>query len=383
MRFSPSPADFSVEEVPLALPSGSGAHLWLEIEKRLLSTPEALRRIAARLGVSAAGIGHAGLKDAHARTTQWISIAGAFDDAPVRAGDERIRVLRAARHGAKLALGALLGNRFRLVLRDVTPEEALRLSGALDRLARDGCPNFFGAQRFGIRGLGAAIGKAILVGEPRLALDWLLGCPRPVEGERLRQARARYERGDLPGALRGFPESFAPERAALHALLSGAPPAGALAEVPFKARELYLSAYQSELFNRLLCERVAAGTVGTIEPGDAVARDYGDPAPAGPLFGWAVERAGGAPGAREEALLRAEGISLETFRRTDGLDLRGARKPYRFPVRDLAREAEPDGPGTLALRFFLPPGCYATTVVDELIRGGPGTPPPDLPARQI
>lgn len=386
MRFSPSPDDFEVEEVPLAPPAGAGPHLSLLVEKRGIATPEAIRRLADRLGTSAAAVGHAGLKDAHARTTQRLSVAWP-EGAPLpdlaALGDDRLRVLAAERDARKLALGALAGNRFVLRFRDVSPEDEARARAALARFAADGVPNFFGAQRFGIRGNSGAIGRAILVGEARLALDLLLGCPRAWEGERLRAARARYERQDLAGALRGFPPSFEPERRALEALLAGARPAAAIEAMPWKAREVYLSAYQAELFNRLLAARVAAGTYVAIEPGDATVEVApGVLSPAGPLYGYDMPHASGEPGAREARLLAAEGIGWETWRRPAGLALRGVRRAYRFELRELSIEsgteaATPGNAGTLTVRFFLPPGSYATTVADRI----DATRPPGLPGR--
>ncbi|HVY62218.1 MAG TPA: tRNA pseudouridine(13) synthase TruD, partial [Planctomycetota bacterium] len=147
--------DFEVEEIPLGPPPGEGPHLWFELEKRGLSTLEAARRIAARLGRSAADVGHAGLKDAHARTTQWLSLEGLAEADLARAVEgEPMRVLRSGRAPAKLALGALAGNRFRVRLRDVSPDDERQARARLERFAREGVPNFFGAQRFGIRGLG-------------------------------------------------------------------------------------------------------------------------------------------------------------------------------------------------------------------------------------
>jgi len=400
MRFRPSESDFEVEEVPLpGAPSsdeGDAPHTWVFIEKRGLSTLEAARQICARLGRSAADVGHAGLKDAHAVTRQWISLEKLGRHERGRIDDEQVRALAFAGAPRKIALGELLENRFRVRLRDVTPEDGAKVHQGLARMARDGVPNFFGRQRFGIRGLGPAIGKAILLEQPTLALDWLLGAPRPVEGQRLRDARMRYERSDYDGALRTFPESFEPERRALEALARGASPRQALEAVPWKTREVYLSAYQSELFNRLLRERVEAGTVGRVLAGDVVldaapggatgppqpriARDAALEAeaarafrvsPAGPLVGHAVLRAEAEPGRAEARLLASEKITWQSFLAPKGLALRGARRAYRFEVRRpevLEEKASEEGApaGTLLLTFALPPGCYATTLVEEL-----------------
>src|SRR6516225_2932119 len=69
-----TPEDFLVEEVPLYLPCGEGEHTYVTIEKRGLTTLEAVRRISRALGVPDREIGYAGMKDAVGVTRQTVSI---------------------------------------------------------------------------------------------------------------------------------------------------------------------------------------------------------------------------------------------------------------------------------------------------------------------
>ena len=69
-----SPEDFLVEEIPSYLPCGTGEHCYLTIEKRGITTLEAISRIAAALKVPERDIGYAGMKDAVGVTRQTISI---------------------------------------------------------------------------------------------------------------------------------------------------------------------------------------------------------------------------------------------------------------------------------------------------------------------
>ena len=50
------PEDFFVEEIPLYLPSGEGQHVYVEIEKRGLSTHAAINKIARELKISSSVI---------------------------------------------------------------------------------------------------------------------------------------------------------------------------------------------------------------------------------------------------------------------------------------------------------------------------------------
>src|SRR5690606_8089881 len=144
-----APEDFFVEEVDGFQPSGSGEHLLLTVEKRGLNTAEAARRIARWAGVAEQGVGYAGLKDRHAVTRQRFSVHLPGREAPALAAleGEGLRVLGQARHARKLPRGALAGNRFVLVLRQVRGEKAA-VDARLDQVAEQGVPNWFGAQRF-------------------------------------------------------------------------------------------------------------------------------------------------------------------------------------------------------------------------------------------
>src|SRR5262245_13669139 len=70
LTFTPSPDHFLVEELPAYAPSGEGAHTFVWLEKRGLTTFDAIARFAATFGVAARDIGYAGLKDKQATTRQ-------------------------------------------------------------------------------------------------------------------------------------------------------------------------------------------------------------------------------------------------------------------------------------------------------------------------
>ncbi len=62
----------------------------------------------------------------------------------------RAAVLEYARHKRKLRLGALKGNQFTLILREISDRQEVETR--LQAIAERGVPNYFGAQRFGIGG---------------------------------------------------------------------------------------------------------------------------------------------------------------------------------------------------------------------------------------
>jgi tRNA pseudouridine13 synthase len=167
-----APEDFVVDEIPAYEPSGEGPHLLIHFRKRNLTTDEAVRTFAGALRVERRDIGVAGLKDKQAVTTQWISVpyaAGMEDKLLALRGE--IEVLRSGRHGNKLKTGHLKGNVFTIVVRDVDPSEIEDARAALDRIAREGVANAFGAQRFGRGGDTHEQARAWLTGRARAPAD--------------------------------------------------------------------------------------------------------------------------------------------------------------------------------------------------------------------
>lgn len=250
---------------------------------------------------------------------QFFSLPARTEGALAAFAMEGVTVLSRTRHGNKLRSGHLRGNRFELRLRSV--KEPAALAAKLEALRTRGVPNYFGEQRFGRADDNAEKGKRLLLGER------------------------------LPGRLSGF------------------------------HRKLFLSAYQSELFNQLLAERIEARTFATALKGDVMKkRETGglfvceapevdqarvesfEVSPAGPMFGPKMTEAADAVGARELALLEAEGVGLEHFQRQRG-EGEGTRRAYRL----LLEEARCDRDGEdVVLAFALPKGSYATVVLAEL-----------------
>jgi tRNA pseudouridine13 synthase len=161
--------DFIVTELPQQLPSGAGEHIWLDIEKNGANTAFVAQQLAEAAGVKEWDVGYAGLKDRYAITRQWFSIYFPKGETPdlTQLQHPEFKVLSQSRHVKKLRPGDLLGNRFRIVLREVTgSREAIEAN--LKAVAAQGVPNYFGAQRFGFDGGNVEQGRAMLAREIRV-----------------------------------------------------------------------------------------------------------------------------------------------------------------------------------------------------------------------
>ncbi len=324
-RFVSSPETFFVEEIPAYLPSGEGDHTYVWIEKRNLTTLDAVNRLARVLGVDNRDVGYAGMKDRRATTRQWLSFPGVDPARAQEAAVEGLRILATARHRNKLRVGHLHGNRFEICLDDDADAdlEGADLAKALDELAIRGVPNRYGRQRFGSAGDNLEVGLSVL-----------RGTRREPDGRR---------------------------------------------------RKLLLSAVQSAVFNRVLDLRAQEGGLLTVLGGDILEKvvsggqfastdaaadqarvDAGEVVPTAPLPGGRVRSAdpGSAARALEDRALADLGIGPDELGQV-GRSLPGTRRPVvvRVTLEEpaVAREA-----GRLRLRFSLPPGSYATVVLEAL-----------------
>jgi tRNA pseudouridine13 synthase len=161
--------DFIVTELPLQLPAGRGEHLWLDVEKNGANTAFVAQQLAEAASVQERDVGYAGLKDRFAITRQWFSIYLPKGETPdlTQLQHAEFKVLHQSRHVKKLRPGDLQGNRFRIVLRDVTGDRDA-LEANLKSVVSQGVPNYFGAQRFGHDGGNVEQGRAMLAREIRV-----------------------------------------------------------------------------------------------------------------------------------------------------------------------------------------------------------------------
>jgi tRNA pseudouridine13 synthase len=323
-RLRVAPEDFQVSEIPLLEPEGDGEHVWVLVRKRLQNTADVAAMLARCAGVPQRDVSYAGLKDRQAVTEQWFSVHLPGSAAPdwSAIGSPDVSVLQEARHGRKLRRGALRGNRFRILVRDLVADPA-QLQARLEKIAAEGVPNYFGEQRFGRNGSNLRTAER-LFSNPRMRLS-------------------RHQRG------------------------------------------LVLSAARSQLFNAVLSRRVSAGSWNRALPGDAMqlqgSHSYfvatvvdaellqrvaaHDVHPTGPLHG------------RGTAAVEAETLALETAVlagysewRTglEGAGLKQERRALRL-IPDHLEWAQPEA-NLLCLEFSLPAGAYATSVVRELLSAG-------------
>lgn len=147
-----NPEDFVVVEDLGFEPDGEGEHILVRILKKGCNTRFVADALAKFLKIHAREVSFAGQKDKYAVTEQWLCARVPGNSMPDFSAfePEGCKVLEYARHKRKLRLGALQGNAFTLVLREVN--DRADVEARLQAISEKGVPNYFGAQRFGIGG---------------------------------------------------------------------------------------------------------------------------------------------------------------------------------------------------------------------------------------
>lgn len=384
MKLKRQPEDFQVEELPTVKAGDRGRFVFYRLTKRGLGTLEALEAIRRRWNLAGAQIHYGGLKDRHAQTVQYLTIL----DGPEQSLRETSFELEPqGRLPHPYGPGHFRGNRFAMVLRDLSGPAAERAVRAIGELPRDGLPNYFDDQRFGSVGFGGGfIAQAWLTGDHERALWLAIAEPNPADRPETRQEKVILGEfwGDWPEAKERLGRSHA--RSLVTYLVDH--PAdfrGAFARVRRELRSLYFSAYQSFLWNLLLARLIEA----TTRPAQRVPIDFKvatlplhqglDPQQARTLAAWRIplpaSRTPLPPGpARDLALgvMAEQGLAWEDLRVKHLKDVFFSKgdRPALFFAEKLSHQVAADdlypGRRKVQLSFELPKGTYATLVVKRL-----------------
>lgn len=316
-------SDFKVYEKLPFLPCGEGEHLFIHVKKTGANTLFVARELAKYFQVKEQLVSYAGLKDRFAVTEQWfgIHVPGkqeyCLDDLNI----EGVEVLSYKRHNKKLRTGALLGNKFEITLREVTSIKAL--TERWQQIVEQGVPNYFGEQRFGIEG------------------------------------------GNMERALSLFSGQKVKDK---------------------KKRGIYLSAARSHVFNSVVNERIKQSDFDNVVVGDVlmlagtqsvfkveeldntikqrlIEKDVDITAP---MWGAGELMTTGEPRLLEESIAENNQEFCQGLPR---FGLKQERRRIRINVSDTDLEllAENEGNSSVRVSFFLPAGCYATTILRELL----------------
>ncbi|MDF0590121.1 tRNA pseudouridine(13) synthase TruD [Candidatus Methanocrinis natronophilus] len=403
-RLRTESSDFVVEEIYEGQSYEGGRYLVVEVEKVNWETHHLVRDLSRQLQISQKRFGWAGTKDKKAVTRQRMSIMALEEEALRRVALPGVKIRVLGRSNRGVSLGDLRGNRFAVRIRevDLDDREAARRVATVTEEIEDlgGLPNYFGVQRFGeVRPVTHLVGEALVRGEPERAAMTYLAHPFPGEPQDTREARGRLLADrDFAAALKEYPLRLRYERAMMARLQEERDFARSFDVLATNLKRLFVHAYQSLLFNRILSRRMRSGLpldravegdvvcfskgglpdvdkIQAVDKSnlDAVSRlaERGRAFVTLPLLGHSSALADGLPGEIERSVLEEEGVDLSDFRVEANPDLGspGSRRPALLRVEPIAQI---EGGACVLLNFDLPAGSYATVVLREYMKPAEG-----------
>ncbi len=393
-----TPDDFQVDEILdpqfLASRQDAGPFALYRLSKETLATPEAVGRAARELKIPANAFAYAGLKDKHARTTQYVTLQ--LEKAPTppeKSSGDGWSLERLGFVPRPIASADIHRNRFRVTVRNLTPQDCFDMDRArrLLSIAEKGdvqIVNYFGDQRFGSARHGQGfVAKHLIKADFEGALKLAIA----TEARKDRMEQKVFKRilrenwGNWKAALSKLRRC--PDRKAIERLgNSGGDFRAAFCALPYMFQQLCVYAYQSHLWNaiarKLIQQRCAP--LGPVLAADDVFGEMLFPSneaiPAElaeldlPLLARKTELREPWKSAAEE-VLKEEGIAVSE------LEIPGVRRPFfgeeprrLFITADELSITQPEVDESASdpkrkkrtLTFALPRGCYATVLLRAL-----------------
>jgi tRNA pseudouridine13 synthase len=398
--------DFQVNELFLYPPKKEDGRFTIaEVSCKNWETHTLVHELADQLHVSQKRISFAGTKDKRALSTQLMSFDQIAAEHVSRLNIKDVHIQNIYRSDVPVRIGDLHGNRFEITVRNieknVTHDHIKTLLSQLETYG--GFPNFYGIQRFGvIRPITHLVGKYIIQGDFENAVMMYVAHPLRGESEETYVLREELEKTrDYGKAFHSYPDTLNFEKAMLNKLIQHPKDfVGALKELPKNLLLMFVNAYESYLFNMMLSERLrrkipfhraVVGDLVCPVRKNLMTEEYipvievnlekvntqlskRKAVVTGLLVGSDVVVADGEMGAIEQMVVAKEKIVPRDFIIPDipFLSSSGSRRALLAMVPSVESMLQPDeqneGKQKLILRFELHKGCYATSLLREIMK---------------
>lgn len=395
------PEDFIVEEISNYPPENKNGRFTIaDVSSTNWETNLLIREISNRLNISRKRVGFAGTKDKRARTVQLMS----FYKTPM--GDlsnlkiKDVLIQNIYKSDRPVKIGNLVGNKFEINIRNIKSNVSSNEIEKAVSLITDagGFPNFYGIQRFGImRPITHIVGKHIVLGDFKKAVMSYIANPIKSECEETYLLRKNLEKTqNYSEALKSYPNALNFEKAMLNKLVTDPNDfVGALKELPTNLLTMFVYAYQSYLFNKILSKRikknlplnyaVVGDTVlavrgGIIDDSEIPVKENniekvnkqiakGKAHVSGILYGSDSEFSSGEMGKIEREIIDKGKIDPRAFiiPEIPHISSSGSRRPILAPVKNLEFKLDKNN-SCLNLKFELIKGCYATSLLREFMK---------------
>ena len=387
-------------ETPQIAAGESNRFVTFTVQKMGLSTMDVANIIAATLKISRTHVTYAGLKDKRAITAQSMSVPSKSVESLLTMELSRIEIRNVHYTRHPVHIGDLWGNRFTILIKDITSDcdSALEAAGQLRERT---LLNYFGVQRFGVtRPNTHLVGKALVKRDFEDAVRAMLSTTSDYESEELTNVRLQLSESLAPTEMmiETFPEDMGYEKAVMRELMKH--PGDferAITKVPPRVLTLQAHAFQSYLFNRILSRRVRMGlSVDSPDVGDFLIKldethsgrdtwlyvtetsleerqgqvESGEYGLALPIPGYSTRLPSVKQSELVKQVLKDEDIRLVDFRnpKMRPLDSPGGFHLASIKLPDLDVSCSDGG---LLARFSLRKGSYATIVMREIMKNHP------------
>ena len=393
--------DFYVEEITKLKLSAEGRYTILKVKKVNWDTLNFVRALSNALRISQRRIHYAGTKDKRAIAVQYFAISNLKEEDIERLKDLKIKdaeIEIVGKSNKCIQLGDLIGNRF--VIKVSNPTDGDKIETIHEELKEKGTPNFFGLQRFGaIRFITHEVGLQILKRDYESAFWTYVAKPFEGENEEVRKIREElWNSRDAKFGLRELPKYLRYERNLLQKLREGKSEKEALLSLPENLKTMFIHAYQSYVFNRVLSERVKEfGSLKIVDKGDYVdfvefedgyysfAEDYVRVtdynagrvnfliekrrcALAIPLPGYETELGDDWISQKIKEVLEEDGIELSDFKHEyREFSSKGSYRSADILIEHTGLRFD-KAENSIVFEFFLPKGCYATVLLREFVK---------------
>jgi len=398
--------DFIVSEISnYPSKSDTGKYLIADITSQNLETNLLIRELSNKLHISRQRISFAGTKDKRAKTTRLLSFYGVPTEKINKIKIENVSIENAYRSDFPVKIGALIGNKFEITVRNIKKNIDInhikKIATFIDGYG--GFPNFYGIQRFGVvRPITHLVGKFIVKNEFENAVMIYIGNPMDCEDKESYELREKLEKTrNYSEALKFYPDNLNFEKAILNKMVSNPNNfVDALKELPKNLLTMFIYAYQSYMFNRILSERLRKklplnkAIIGDMilpirrgivdERAIKVSKSNIDKvnlqiskrkaAVSGILFGSDTVFSEGEMGEIEHKIVEQENIDPRDFiiPEIPQISSYGSRHPLLSSVNNIDFELVDDelynGKNALILKFELKKGCYATSLLREFMK---------------
>lgn len=401
------PEDFLVKEISqYPLVKENGNYTIAEITTTNWETNTFINEISDRLHISRNRISFAGTKDKRAKTTRLMSFYKIPKEKLSSIQIRDVSINNIYYSDQQVKIGELVGNRFEITIRNIEPNIKPKQIQTIASfiIEKHGFPNFYGIQRFGtMRPITHVVGEHIVRNDFQKAVMTYVANPLIGEDEYNYKLRERLQKtSNFSEALTSYPDELNFEKAILNKLVVDPNDfVGALTQLPKNLLTMFIYAYQSYLFNKILSERI----LRKLPLNKAVVGDFilpvrnnvideseliettdnnmekinkqiakGKASVSGLLFGSDSKFSSGEMGEIEHKIIEKEKLNPRDFiiPEIPFISSSGSRRPLLTPVNNLEFELMGDDLNkdklALKLKFELRKGSYATSLLREFMK---------------